>query len=555
MFNELEKQLENSLSEIILLWVNEQQSSSAPPVTTIPHSVVSRCFLMFITGMRRVVEIADKQRSIASVIPDEIDFFLKTAGQMSLEGHGTASIISSLKSMRAALEYQIHHCIARDSDKLTTTAALNKVTDTIETAVLTEQSIRGENEPLQELQSACQYAVQAKITYKNIFESTSNLVLITDEQGIIVKLNPAAKLFFSGEYTEKRFCGELLQLEDNLELLLKRYPPDTANEVCIHSGGVKKIFNLQIRLLSCRYPLASGLFLILNDITYSADHRQVLEQRVAERTRSLAKSEKLLDSLFQSIGKGVLLLDQDLEIVQANRMASEMYGIPLEVLVGSHYQSLTNEKGLADLSRTLEELEEGKVYSIESESTYVDGRRFPCLVTLTSMYLDDQIFWPVIVWDITSQKELEADIIEQKQHAEEMNVTLRNVLKSIEKEKQEFEENLSSRIRSSLLPTISRIRREPDAEGRDGLLSLLEEQMISLTADFTAAIDGDLLKLSKTELRICQLIKAGLTGKEIGSTLNLSFETIQTHRKNIRRKLGLRGREVNLHAYFADRVL
>ncbi|WP_136795522.1 helix-turn-helix transcriptional regulator [Desulfosediminicola ganghwensis] len=160
-----------------------------------------------------------------------------------------------------------------------------------------------------------------------------------------------------------------------------------------------------------------------------------------------------------------------------------------------------------------------------------------------------------MVSDITQQKKLETRIVEQKQHAEEMNLTLRNVLKSIEKEKKEFEENLSLRIRNSLLPTLSRIRNERDDEWRSGYLSMLEEQMISLTEDFSQALDGDLLRLSKTELRICRFVKAGLTGKEICDTLNLSFETIQTHRKNIRKKLGLRGKEINLHTFLADRGL
>jgi DNA-binding NarL/FixJ family response regulator len=35
--------------------------------------------------------------------------------------------------------------------------------------------------------------------------------------------------------------------------------------------------------------------------------------------------------------------------------------------------------------------------------------------------------------------------------------------------------------------------------------------------------------------------------------MNLAFETVQTHRKNIRRKLGLRGKNVNLHSFLIGR--
>jgi len=37
--------------------------------------------------------------------------------------------------------------------------------------------------------------------------------------------------------------------------------------------------------------------------------------------------------------------------------------------------------------------------------------------------------------------------------------------------------------------------------------------------------------------------------------MKLSFETVQTHRRNIRRKLGLNGEKMNLHAFLMNRVL
>ncbi|MGG5507081.1 MULTISPECIES: LuxR C-terminal-related transcriptional regulator [unclassified Myroides] len=44
------------------------------------------------------------------------------------------------------------------------------------------------------------------------------------------------------------------------------------------------------------------------------------------------------------------------------------------------------------------------------------------------------------------------------------------------------------------------------------------------------------IKLTKREYEIIQLIKEGLTSKEISNALNLSTNTIQTHRKNILNK-------------------
>lgn len=49
------------------------------------------------------------------------------------------------------------------------------------------------------------------------------------------------------------------------------------------------------------------------------------------------------------------------------------------------------------------------------------------------------------------------------------------------------------------------------------------------------------LKLSNRELEVIQLIKAGMKTKEIAEKLNISFYTAETHRKNIKLKVGLKG--------------
>ena len=136
-----------------------------------------------------------------------------------------------------------------------------------------------------------------------------------------------------------------------------------------------------------------------------------------------------------------------------------------------------------------------------------------------------------------------------------MNVTLRNVLKTIESDRREFEQRLVTRIRAHILPALAKIEKETSPQVRASYLEMLREQLVSLTTGFDNAIDAGLLKLSKTELRICLFLQAGCSSKEICDAMNLAFETIQTHRKNIRRKLGLRGQDVNLHTYLANRHL
>ncbi len=54
--------------------------------------------------------------------------------------------------------------------------------------------------------------------------------------------------------------------------------------------------------------------------------------------------------------------------------------------------------------------------------------------------------------------------------------------------------------------------------------------------------------LTKSELRICELIKLQMSCKEIALTLNLSCRTVESHRLKIRKKIGLRS-DSNLDTY------
>jgi DNA-binding CsgD family transcriptional regulator len=51
------------------------------------------------------------------------------------------------------------------------------------------------------------------------------------------------------------------------------------------------------------------------------------------------------------------------------------------------------------------------------------------------------------------------------------------------------------------------------------------------------------------QIQIADLVKAGKSTKEISELLNLSDRAIEFHRNNIRNKLGLKNKKINLQSY------
>lgn len=136
----------------------------------------------------------------------------------------------------------------------------------------------------------------------------------------------------------------------------------------------------------------------------------------------------------------------------------------------------------------------------------------------------------------------------EKEQLEEMNITLRNVLQSIDKERDDLLGEVTAKVNNFVLPALDRIENEEDAGIRKGYLTVAKDQLARL-APRSAASEPGLLKLTHMETRVCQFIQAGHASKDIANSLNLSIETVQTHRKNIRRKLGLHGKSVSLYAH------
>ena len=77
----------------------------------------------------------------------------------------------------------------------------------------------------------------------------------------------------------------------------------------------------------------------------------------------------------------------------------------------------------------------------------------------------------------------------------------------------------------------------------------LEKNLTDITSAFGRKISSALSRLSPREVEICTMVRQGLTNKEIAKELHLSPLTVDKHRIQIRHKLGLSHKQVNLVSF------
>lgn len=80
-------------------------------------------------------------------------------------------------------------------------------------------------------------------------------------------------------------------------------------------------------------------------------------------------------------------------------------------------------------------------------------------------------------------------------------------------------------------------------------LGIIQTNLDQILSAFTRDFSSIYYNLTPQEIQIANLIKQGRTTKEIAEIMALSLKTIEFHRTNIRKKLGLNTRKDNLRTH------
>ncbi len=156
--------------------------------------------------------------------------------------------------------------------------------------------------------------------------------------------------------------------------------------------------------------------------------------------------------------------------------------------------------------------------------------------------------------DITEQKntmdalwEREQELTAKSRTLEEVNAALRVLLKQREEDRKDLEGKFVSNIKEMILPYILRVKKGQMDPRHTAYLDIVATNLNEIISPFLNTIRQ--LNFTPKEIEVSSLIKEGRTTKEIAEVLGVAPSAIDSHRKNVRTKLGLSNKKVNLRSY------
>jgi PAS domain S-box-containing protein len=148
----------------------------------------------------------------------------------------------------------------------------------------------------------------------------------------------------------------------------------------------------------------------------------------------------------------------------------------------------------------------------------------------------------VSTWcDITKEKQAQEALLRK-------NIAMQELLAGIEEQKNEIGRMVTSNVDKIIMPLL-RLVEDGTSPSQCKYINLLRDSLKEIISPFTARLSNKASSLTTAEVRICELIRRGLSTKEIAQMEHVSPATVNKHRGHIRNKLGIINEKVNLAAH------
>jgi len=282
----------------------------------------------------------------------------------------------------------------------------------------------------------------------------------------------------------------------------------------------------------------------------------ITERKLAQQ--ALQESEEKFRTVAEQ-SPNMIFINKGGKVVYVNQKCEEMMGYKRDAFYSPEFdfRTLIAPQSIETIRSSFEKHSAGKdVAPYEYSLINKKGEGIEAIITTKLINYEGARSILGIVTDITERKKAEnalkekdKELEQQALHLEEVNTALKVLLEHREQEKQELEENLLANIKKLVFPYLEKLDKGKLGVENQTYLNIIKTNLNDLISPLANRLSSNYLALTPTELQITDFIKHGKTSKEIAAMLHVSAKAVSFHRGNIRKKLDLTNKKINLQTY------
>lgn len=395
---------------------------------------------------------------------------------------------------------------------------------------------------------------------QSAIDALSSHIAIINGDGVIVFVNAAWRAVARENGLDPNRVG----LGANYLEVCKQAEGDDVASAREAAAGILSVLEKRSRFFSMEYPCHSPeakrwFFLrvtgVASDgVNYAVVAHENITQHKLDEMKLRESEDKFRKAFKSSPCMMAVSTLRDARYIEVNESFEKVMGPMSDEAMRQSLSPIDIAAGVSEHNRHVRELlRQGRVAGREVVLRSKDNALLTGILNSEPIDINGETCVLSTWVDITERKRLEealaktnTALMDRAKELEDLNTTLRVLLEQREKDSHALELRIHENMRLLIMPYLDRIRLETKSAAVEGYLDILETNFKNVTAGFARKLETAFTSLTSNEIKVADLVRSGMTSKDIANALGISVPTADYYRRAIRAKLGLSGKKANL---------
>lgn len=284
-------------------------------------------------------------------------------------------------------------------------------------------------------------------------------------------------------------------------------------------------------------------------------------ERLKKLTSTLVERNGWYRQFFEACPVGIMVTKSDFSFIDANEAFLELVGYRIDEIIAEGPDVLLRRQWFDIGQEIINSLTTKGETTFTRSFTKKDGSELNLRLTARLTNNSEGLAAWIIVFIENLHEQTLLGEAQQKtgpsneerlQDLEKQNGELSLLLRQAQKEAKGLEDRIVHNMKKIVDPQIRKLMKSKINKRQTGYLNQIQANLENIISPFYSRLTSRFSDLTPAEIRIAGLIKDGYSSREISRMLGLKTGTVEFHRNNLRKKLGIRNTGISLKIKLQD---